>query len=229
MTDGSFRKVSLDAVAAFESIPTDAWVWGLAPALEPRELLALRALSNEWRAMITQDDVWMPKLTALALQYPALSHLDQASGESVFNWFWRCSRAVGAGDALALGHRRGEFPYLKLYGTVANNLFTPHAEMRFPVEQGVIAELIDLMARSGSCADPAFDAASIFVGTPQGIALDGTFRKIHSVIKRGTANAREGELRGLPDMLAKLYAPRAAPAAAGTSVGPSPATAATVH
>ena len=229
MIDGSFRKVSLDAVAALTSIPTDVWVWGLAPALVPLELLTLRALSNEWRAVIGHDDVWLPKLTALALQYPALSHLEQASGESAFDWFWRCSRAVGAGDALALRHKRGEFPYLQLYGTVVNNLFTPHAEMRFPVEQGVIAELVDLMARSGKYADPAYDATGSFVGTPEGIALDGSFRKIHAMIKEKTWNVKEDNLKDLPEILAKLYAPRRAPAGGGTSVAPPPATEPTVH
>ena len=105
MTDGSFRKVSLDAVAALESIPTEVWVWGLAPALDLRELLALRALSNEWRAIITQDDVWMPKLTALALQYPALSHLDQASGEPSL-WAYRRKEGLStSAPAAACGQR----------------------------------------------------------------------------------------------------------------------------
>ena len=46
MTDGSFRKTSLDASAAFQAIPSDVWIWGLVPALEPGETLPLRGLNR---------------------------------------------------------------------------------------------------------------------------------------------------------------------------------------
>ena len=209
MTDGSFRKTSLDASAAFQAIPSDVWVWGLVPALEPGETLPLRGLNREWRSIITHDDIWLAKLTALALQYPSLSQLDQGSGETVFSWFWRCVRAIGSGDALARRHKRGEYPYLQLYGAVDGYLFTPFAEMRFPIEHGVIAELVELMARSGKYADPAFDATAIFRGAPPGIAVDGSFRHIHKTLKRKVSMLTT-DLRDLPQMLAKLYAPRAA-------------------
>ena len=147
--------------------------------------------------------------STLAAVYPSLSQLDQASEESIFAWFWRCLRAVASGDELARRHRRGEYAYLKLYGTVENNTFTPFAQMRFPVEQGVVAELIDLLTRSGNAADPAFDATTFFQGAPAGIALDGTFRKISAAVKKKRGVLSGDDLRDLPEMLAKLYTPRA--------------------
>eukprot|EP00966_Prymnesium_polylepis_P307088 7096516-Prymnesium_polylepis.1 len=66
---------------------------------------------------MSDDDVWLTKLTALSLQYPSTAQLDQGSGETGFAWFWRCSRAIGSGDALARRHKGGEYPYLSLYGS----------------------------------------------------------------------------------------------------------------
>eukprot|EP00966_Prymnesium_polylepis_P157844 3647836-Prymnesium_polylepis.2 len=37
MLQGSFRKTTLTAIAAFEAIPPDVWVWALAPLLEAAE------------------------------------------------------------------------------------------------------------------------------------------------------------------------------------------------
>ena len=65
-----------------------------------------------------------------AVPIPAV-HLEQAIDESVFAWFWRCMCAVGNGVDLARRHARGEYPYLQLYGTVNNSMFTPHAVMRY--------------------------------------------------------------------------------------------------
>jgi hypothetical protein len=228
MADGSFRKTSLNATAAFESISPDIWVWGVAPALEPADILALRVLNRNWLGWIAQDDVWLPKLTALSLQYPFLSMLDQAIGESVFAWFWRCVRSVGSGDALARRHRRGEYPYLKLYGTVENNSFNPFASMQFPIEWGVIVELIDIMARSGKYSDPAMDASILFENAPPGVAVDGTFRYIHAAVKK-TRGGLKGGLNGdhlgdLPKQLGKLYIPRSAAAAEASSSELEPAT-----
>ena len=127
------------SLAALESIPSDCWVYTVMPSLAAAEILPLHAVSTQWRGFVMTDDVWLDKLTTLSLQYPSLLHLEQAIDESVFAWFWRCMCAVGNGVDLARRHARGEYPYLQLYGTVNNSMFTPHAVMRFPVELGVIA------------------------------------------------------------------------------------------
>lgn len=233
MLQGSFRKTTLNAIASFEAIPPDVWIWALAPVLEAAEVLPLRAVSTAWRQQMSDDDVWLTKLTALSLQYPSTSQLDQGSEETAFAWFWRCSRAIGSGDALARRHKAGEYPYLLLYGSVNSNTFSPFADMRFPIEQGAIAELIDLMSRSGSFADPAFDAAQLFHGVPESVMIDGSFRLIHAAVKTKRAAARENDLRALPELLAKLYSPRsvvaaaASPAASSSADSPPTATATT--
>ena len=94
------------------------WIWGIAPALEADDLLPLRLVSRELQAAVMHNDVWLNKLTMLSLQYPSLLQMDQGSGESAFSWYWRCLRAVGAGDDLARRHVSGEYPYLQLYGEV---------------------------------------------------------------------------------------------------------------
>ena len=125
MLEGSLRKSTRDADAAFKSIPTDVLIWGVALALEAVQLLPLRAVSTAWREVVSNEEIWLTKLTTLTLQYPSLGQLDQGAGESAFNWFWRSSRALGSRDVLARHHLRGEYPYLKLYGMVENYTFTP--------------------------------------------------------------------------------------------------------
>ena len=48
--------------------------------------------------------------------------------------------------------------YLELYAVVSGNTFAPHAELRFPMPRGFIAELMDLKARAGF-RDAALDKA----------------------------------------------------------------------
>ena len=205
------------------------WIWGIAPALEADDLLPLRLVSRELQAAVMHNDVWLNKLTMLSLQYPSLLQMDQGSGESAFSWYWRCLRAVGAGDDLARRHVSGEYPYLQLYGEVTGNSFTPYADMRFPIVRGAIVELIDLMARSGRFADPPMDAALLFSGTPVGVQVDSSFRRIHASIKEVRRNAhKQGtNMAMLSEMLAALYVPRPVAAAAGSS-GDAPSTAATI-
>ena len=83
----------------------------------------------------------------------------------MYHWHARCHVAADAGSSLALQHKRSEYPYLKLYGTVVGSAFTPHAELRFPVPRGFIAELISLKA-SANCSDPPMDALLFFSGAP---------------------------------------------------------------
>ena len=221
MTEGSFRKASLGSLAALETIPSDVWVYAVMPSLTAAEILPLRAVSTQWRGFVMTDDVWLNKLTMLSLQYPSLLHLEQATDESVFAWFWRCMSAVGTGLDLARRHARGDYPYLQLYGAVTGTSFTPYAEMRFQVELGVIAELIDIMSRSGKFADPAFDATLVFQGS--GAQLDAQFRRFHSTVKEARRRtSKPAELERLADLLGKQYAPRAVVAAPSSSADAPP-------
>ena len=210
---------------ALDAVPGEVWLYLVASHFEVAEILPLRAVSTAWRAMATHDDVWLNKLTVLSLQFPTLSQLDRAVGEAAFHWFSRCWCAICSGDALAERHRRREFPYLQLYGAVNGTTFTPFAPLCFPIQKGVIAELIELMARSTQYADPPHDASLRFDGLPPGVQIDSAFRVIFDAVKAERQASRPGKLRRLPEMLAEMYAPRgAALGDAGSSSSSEPLT-----
>ena len=75
------------------------------------------------------------------MQFPTLGTLQNGADEPIFAWYGRCHLAVSHGRGMALAHKAGDLPYLKLYGTVNGTTFTPFAPLSFPIEQGVIAEL----------------------------------------------------------------------------------------
>ena len=200
----------MTASAAFDAISNDVWTTSFAPQLEATAILPMLAVNHEWRTLMKDDDVWLNKLTVLVMQYPALESMDQGSEESAFAWFWRCYGAVGSAELLARRHFNGEYPFLHLHGKVEATGFTPHSQLSFPVEYGVIAELVDLLARGGAARHPAFDATLMFSGAPPGVALDGSFGRIHKQVHAERNKASKSDLKGLPSLLCKVYAPRAA-------------------
>ena len=147
MSASAFTKTILGAAAAFEAIANDVWTQSVAAYLDPADILPMLAVDHAWRTLMKDSDLWLNKLTAVVMQYTALEHMDQGSGESAFDWFWRCSRAIGSSASLAERHRNEELPFLRLHGSVDGTCFTPYAELRFPVEYGVICELVALLSR----------------------------------------------------------------------------------
>ena len=152
----------------------------------------------------------MDKLTVLMLEHPRLSDLDKGEMETHMQWFGRCYESVRGGRAMALRHKEGDNPYLKLYGTVDAFTFTPHAPLRFPVERGFIAELVALFKDGGSRADEYEDARVLFEAAPA--SADTAFRRILAVVKEKTRvacppSAPTYGLDSLAETLADLYGP----------------------
>jgi hypothetical protein len=209
MAASAFVKTALNAAAAFDAIPGDVWTLGVASQLTAAEILPMIAVDKQWRLLMRNDDLWLNKLTVLVMQYAALETIDQASGESAFDWYWRCRRSIGSSQSMAERHYRGEFPFLRLHGKIDGASFTPYGELRFPTEYGVISELIDVLSRSGTSLDAAMDATLLFQGAPPGVAVDGSFRRIHKQVYDTRRSVRGSDLRELPVVLCKQYAPKA--------------------
>ena len=204
-----FTKVSKSAEEAWSTIPLDVWS-DVASYLEPIDILSLGRASKEMHGVMMYGDIWLNKLTVLMLQYPVLSQLEQATGEIPYIWYKRCQSAVGGGQRHAARHFRGESPYLELHGSIDGTTFTPfHNRLQFPVENGVIVELIQLLHKKiPSPRDACVDALEYF-NIPDGVELDGTFRNIVARIKKMRARATVDNLRQLPEMLGERYLPRA--------------------
>jgi hypothetical protein len=153
----------------------------------PTDILAMRTVNRELCALMMDGDAWLNKLTVLVMQYPALVRSygpgHRGAGIRVVLALLACYRAIGSGELLAQRHFRGEFPFLLLHGTIHGARFTPFSELRFPVDYGVISELIDLLLRGGAATNPAYDATLMFDGAPPGVAIDGSFRKIHKQVR----------------------------------------------
>ena len=206
MLTTKFPKTTLGRIEAFEQISSEVWLETVADMLETPEIVRMRAVSVSFRTMWRSDDLWLDKLTLLALQHPTLADLEQGASESAYNWYKRCNAAAADGVALALAHKRGEQPYLAMYGIVDGSSFTPHATLRFQIPRGFIAELITLKAAAG-CRDPPMDALECFEGAPP--TSDGAFRLIQKTAKEalrmGCSLKRP---QGLPNLLASTYAPQ---------------------
>ena len=202
-----YTKVTIAPNASLDVVPADVFSYGIAGALEANEIALLRVVSKALQVLSSSDEIWLNKLTVLALQVPAMSFMDQGDGESALAWYARCALSVGSCHDLAARHVRGEFPFLELYGKVEGSSFTPYSHLRFPIEQGAIVELIKLKARQG-CRDPPHDASLAFYN-PSGVAIDGTFRHIQKVVIAATRAVRGGNLKEVPTLLSKMYEPRA--------------------
>jgi regulator of replication initiation timing len=211
MIQVSNQKLSPTAIHAFEEIGVDVWTGAIAEALEIAGIVHLRAVSKSFHAMMSGENMWLDQLTLLSLSNPMLADLERGAEESAYAWYARCHAAVDYGNALAQRHKEGGLPYLELYGVVEGNNFTPHAELRFPMPWGFIAELVALKSRAG-CRDAPYDALLCFPGAPA--SCDHTFRRVMREVKAATSRATLSDLRQLPDMLAKLFAPAPPPAAA---------------
>ena len=190
-----FTKVSKSAEEAWSTIPLDVWS-DVASYLEPIDILSLGRASKEMHGVMMYGEIWLNKLTVLMLQYPVLSQLEQATGEIPYIWYKRCQSAVGGGQRHAARHFRGESPYLELHGSIDGTTFTPfHNRLQFPVENGVIVELIQLLHKKiPSPRDACVDALEYF-NIPDGVELDGTFRNIVARIKKMRARATLDNLR----------------------------------
>jgi hypothetical protein len=126
MSTSAFVKAALGAAAAFDAIPDDTWTLTIAAQLEAAEILPMLAVGKQWHLLMRNGDLWLNKLTALVMQYPALESIDQGADEATFDWYWRCWRSIGSMQSIAERHYRGEFPFLRLHGTIDGTRFTPY-------------------------------------------------------------------------------------------------------
>ena len=83
-------KLMLTASEARDAIPIDIWVAAIAEPLETRDICTGRAVCKAWQLIFSADDLWLNKLTRLALQFPVLSDLDNGAEESSYDWYKRC-------------------------------------------------------------------------------------------------------------------------------------------
>ena len=189
---------------AFQAIGSDVWIGPIVETFEEFDITRLRAVSKSFRIMMSDDDLWLDKLTMLSIRHPSLADVAKGDAESCYDWYGRCCSAADDECSLALRHKKGERPYLKLYGKIDGSTFTPYAPLGFPVPRGLIAELIVFKAEH-SCKDAPMDALEMFSGAPK--SADHAFRKISKKIFEVTRRALPTDLRSLPDDLAELYAP----------------------
>jgi len=196
----------LSTDSAFNAIPHEIWLGTIAAELHLADIVKMRQVSKAFLTLFSDDDLWLERLTLLALQHPVLSDLDKGEDESPYTWYWRCHGAVIDGRALANRHMAEDQPYLKLYGIVNGAAFTPFVALRFPVPRGFIAELMALKALAGS-TDPAFDAVLCFIGAPPN--YDFAFRYIFKIVALATRRDSNNPDK-LPDILSSLYTPRTA-------------------
>ena len=82
--------------------------------LETPNLLHLRATSKKFHLLMSDDDVWMDKLTSLMLQHQVLADMDKGPEETYMQWHVRCYQAVADGSAMATKHKEGAMPFLKM-------------------------------------------------------------------------------------------------------------------
>ena len=172
---------------AFLAIGADIWTGPIVETLEDSQIPRMRAVSKSFCIMMSDDDLWLDRLTLLAIRHPSLADLAKGPNESAYMWYVRCQAAADQGRSLALQHldKGGKRPYLQLYGTIDGSTFVPHAPLRFPVPRGLIAELIAFKAAHGG-ADPPMDALQMFDGAPA--SADGAFRIIMKKIKEVRAS-----------------------------------------
>ena len=183
----------------------DAFVH-LAKALDDDALLAFMATAGVLRLRLLAEEIWLDKVTSLTLLYSGLAHLEQGADESPFAWYARCRRGVASGERMALAHARGEMPYLRMYGSFVDGIFTPSTPLRFPAPYGLIAEVVAYAARLGKL-DAAMDGALMFASRPPNV--DERFRAISRLVATAKSHgvAAPSNLRRLIEILEKVYTP----------------------
>ena len=65
-------------------IPSELWMEEIAPLLLGAELGRLRGVSKGFLELLSDEDLWMDKLTVLVLAHPVLSDLDKGVDESCY-------------------------------------------------------------------------------------------------------------------------------------------------
>ena len=194
------------------NIPSELWMEAIAPLLLGAELGRLRGVSKGFLKLLSDEDLWMDKLTVLVLAHPVLSDLDKGVDESCYMWYARCERAISDGSAMARQHKAGAHPYLSTLGTIDGSVFIPYTSpLRFPVARGFIAELITFMrAHPGVYYDAPKDAATLFTESPG--SVDAAFRRISLAVDELTRRAcppsnPTKQLDKLAELLSAVYVP----------------------
>ena len=191
--------------------------------LEPSEVAAMREVSKSFKVLMGDENYWLDQITALVMLHPDLADLDKGEQESAYFWYRRCHLIVYDAQVLALKHKAGEYPYLKLYGTIEALYFTPFSPLRFPMPRGFIAELIDFMAKSKLYSDEFKDAALLFEDSKSG--TDAAFRRIVSAVVAQTRVACPPskptyDLDKLVTLLSGTYQPSATKGAEPVEIAP---------
>ena len=151
MLETKVPKFSWSSGEADQEIPTEVWSTVIVATLSLAEIVGMRAVSKAFCVHMTDDDLWMNKMTSLVLRYPVLMHVHQRMGERIYEWFARSYMRAADAVVLARRHKENLHPFLKLYGHVNGTTFTPFSDLQFPVPRGLIADL-DRCERHVYCA-----------------------------------------------------------------------------
>ena len=81
MLETKVPKFSWSSGEADQEIPTEVWSTVIVATLSLAEIVGMRAVSKAFCVHMTDDDLWMNKMTSLVLRYPVLMHVHQRMGE----------------------------------------------------------------------------------------------------------------------------------------------------
>ena len=206
MESSAVALTKLTVADCFAQLTDDDSLMYIAETLEDGALLTLMTASNALRHRLLVDDLWLNKISALAVLYPGIAHLERGEEERAFAWYMRWCRALASSERMARAHAKGEMPYMKMYGTFVDGQFVPSTPLRLPAPQGLVAELITYAVRLGK-ADRRQDAALMFENAPPN--MDSSFGRIveksDEAVKRGVA--APAHLRRLVVFLETVYQP----------------------
>ena len=84
----------------FNELPRDIWLGTIAEQFETPEIVCMRAVSKSLRDMMSDDELWLHRMAALALAHPVLTDLTKGIAETAYDWYKRCHVAIDSGHSL---------------------------------------------------------------------------------------------------------------------------------
>ena len=165
---------------------------------EPKALLAMRAVCKEWRALASTDYLWMQRLSALLVKYPAVPTVIGSS--STIQMYFAARRLADFEDLRDSGYVAGAYPHLSRYGKVSASglpeaAFAPTTGQKLVLqgaEYGTICEAVNLFAAHSQ--GKFLKAAQLFDGLPNNTrsGLKYVWELCHP-----SKGLKEGERQGL--------------------------------
>jgi hypothetical protein len=106
MLQAKYLKLTLSTQEARDAIPVEVWTGVIAETLTDVEIAGIRMVSKRLCSTMSDDEMWLGKLTLLSLQHPGVSDLAKGEQETVYAWYTRCHAAARDGEDLE-GQRGG--------------------------------------------------------------------------------------------------------------------------